>query len=357
MSEEIATIEETKRKQWGIMGVAVYRSELQLQAQAQNIILALSPLPTKPEEINEAEAKYKTLRADAVKLQNDRKEVTSKFDAVTARLMEPEKSLAPAFLAYSEAIIKIKKAEEARVSASMVIEDEKKAVREYLSNEMAKLEAKFKALIAEKVVAAYAYALGEGNIAPEALDLYLVKCTAKLSAKDFPGQVKPMAVKHISQEEYVSIERELVRPTNWLQLYGEELNSRFKDYTIAFANKEQALRIAKEEADAKAKLDAEELLNKQAAAKLEAVAQSVTVSTDLKALKKVFKIQMEETPENAIRILSSVVANWKQCAPKIRVKKWFQFSVANAIVALEGMKNEDNAFAPTGIIFIETDKL
>lgn len=357
MSNELATIEETKRVQWGNMGVAVHQTEMQLQVQAQAIILALSTPPTEPSQVAEAESKYKALRADAVKLQNDRKEITSKIDAVTARLMEPEKSLTPAFLAYSEAIIKIKKAEEARVAASMAIEDEKKAVREYISNGVAILEAKFKNMIAEKVGAAYAYALGEGNISPEALDLYLVKCAAKLTAKDFPGQVTPLPIKHITQEEYLSIEKSLVRPIDWLALYGEELKSRFKDYTIAFSNKEAALRIAKEEAEAKAKADADELLNKQAAAKLEAVSESVTVSTDLKALKKVYKIQMEETPENAIRILSSVVANWKQCAPKIRVKKWFQFSVSNAIVALEGMKNEDNAFAPNGITFIETDKL
>ena len=355
--QEVAIIEK-KKEAWGNLGVAVHQKELQLQATAQELIMRIATLPTQPSEIKEAEATYKEFRADALKLQEQRKEITGRFDEVSARLMQPEKSLTPYALAYSEAIIKIKKSEEARVKAELQAEEGKKNLRLWLSQQIADIESRYRNMISKMVAACYEYALGAGDIKPADLPAYITKCKAKLLAKDFSLPIPD----HTATKDpalYAQVKAEFTAPDaiTFQKQYIADLTARFSDYTIAYANKEQAIELAKKEAEAKAKAEKEEADNKAVAQQLEAAAIPLTISTEMKALKKVFKIQMEETANNAVLILSTCVKNWVDCAPKIRITKWFNFSVQNAIVAIEGVKNSNPDFAPAGITFIEVDKL
>lgn len=365
MSTEVQTVPEDneveakKRSAWGTLGVAVHKSEMQLQAQAQDLILKVSKLPTKPDEVAEAEATYKECRSLAVVLQNDRKNITSKFDDVSARLMAPEKSLVEPFLKLSTAIIEVKKADEARVKSLNAKAEEEKTVRKYILDAIATIESAHRTKISQRAQDAYANALGAANIAPAAIADYILRCKAGLKEEHFGFVIPVPALKLLSSDEYGTILFSIAMPTptEYRKLWFEELDKKFFDYTIAYANKEQAIALSKKEAEAAAAAEVENLENQKAASTLEAVATTAVVSTEMKALKKVFKIKMDETPENAILIIHVVVKNWVKTKDKIRVKKWFKFSVENAIVALEAVKNEDNEFNATGITFVEESKL
>lgn len=357
MSEEIAIIEK-KKAAWGELGVAVHKSEMQLQATAQQITEKVLKVPTKPEEVKEAEERYKTARAEAVKLVDDRKLITSKFDSLTTRLMQPEKSLTEPLSKLSLAIISVKKAEELRVASVTVIEDERKRVRQAIQDAIAKMQADFDLLVVNTVAKAYDNALGAGDVKPENLLEYLAKCKVGLMAKHFVV-VKPVIQNTLPEGEYEKIlaNYAMPYPVAYANKYLEQINTRFSDYNVAYANKQQALEIAaKEKAAATAAIEDKSAMD-QTANKLEAMAETPVVSQDFKALKKVFKIKMEENPANAVIILHQMVANWDKVKDRLRLKKWFQLCPANAIVALESLKNEDNAFAPSGITFVEESKL
>lgn len=351
-------IVQQKRNAWANLGESIYKSDLKLQARAQQIIQKLAVVPANAEELAEAEATLKEAKATQKSIEADRKLITKPVDERLSQLMLAEKSLSEPITAYANAIIEVKKAEEERLAKERAKAEELKRAKEYVASKNAEYDARFKSFISERISIAYNHALGEGNVTPDKVEGYLKQISGRIDSSSFMAPIDRKGFQFLSEEEFLEILKE--HPLNtedYVKMWLTDLYQRFGDYEIAYNNKQQALEIAaKEEAERQRKIE-EEKANKEAAAKLEAMAVTPTVSASFKELKKVYKIQMDETPENAIKILSAVVANWALCSQKIGVKKWFQFSVANAIVALEKVKNEDNKFQPAGIAFVETDKL
>src|SRR5262245_24102987 len=97
-----------KQEAWSKFAVALHNREAQLQLMAQKIV-AKMVTPKTIDDIAEAEKTLKTAKTDLAILIESRKEVTSKLDAVTTRLMEPEKSLTEPIAIYTAKIIEIKK--------------------------------------------------------------------------------------------------------------------------------------------------------------------------------------------------------------------------------------------------------
>lgn len=359
--EENQIILAKKGEAWREMGLAIHQTEQNLGLMAQSSLMKWTE-PTGPEDISMAEAVLAEIKRDYIAIQNERKVITNNFRAVTDRLMAPEKSLEAPIKSYETTIIGIKKADEVRKAKENAKIQEKKTLIEYVINETAKLDDKFKTFISGKVKIAYEFALGEGNITFAGKDAYLKKIMTKVTVNDFLNSIKAPALVYVTKDEFNEIIAEHcvleATPEQYVGLFQSELTKRFSDYAIAVNNKQHALELSKNEAIAKAKEQADELKNKQAASALATMAvETPVVQQDFKDLKKPWRIAMEENPENAIKILGAVVANWEKARYKIGVKKWFQFSVANAIVCLEKLKNEDIAFQPNGIIFEQYDKL
>jgi len=359
--EQLKQIEAQKREAWGKMGVIIYHKELEFQVSAQVSLAKISAIPKTIEDIPAAEANLKEVKADCAKLLAARKEITAKFDAVAQRLMVGEKSFEAPINEYAKAIIVVKKEHEKKEADKKLKEQELKRLRETLVTQLANVDADYKTTITDRISAAYNYALGDGNIQPgEPLIKFLKARLAKLSEEDFtPQRPKPSKV-YVTDEELKGILNDVwkVNPKSYLELYETELYNRFKDYDVAHKNKAQAIAIAETEKANALNNISQEKQNNIVAAQLHAVATDFSIEpTGVKALRKAYEIDMEETYENAMTIMAAFLAHKEKCYPKTSTKKWFSFNAESAGKALAKVKSEDNNFAAKGIVFKEVDKL
>jgi hypothetical protein len=348
---------EKKKDDWGKFGIIVYRKELEFQVQAQGSLAKLEVAPASIEDVPAAEALLKEVKADYAALVEARKAVTSKFDEVTKRLMAPEKSFEPAIANFSAEIIKIKKAFEAEEAKKKQRADFLKNVREQLTIAAARANAELQQRILDKVNTTYTFALDK--VEPKKLSDYLVKIKAKVTEADF--HIDPPTVMKTEDVEVLAIAADVFKilsPAECLTQFTKALGDKFFTYENDWRNKEDAIALSnRQKAEAEAAIKQQEQQTSMAAS-FDAAADDLSVQpAGFKALKKAYKINMAETEANAMKIISAFVANHHLCSSKLRISKWFNFSVSNCITALEKVKSEDNAFAPAGIEFAEVDKL
>lgn len=350
---------QAKRTAWGTFGELVYKTEISIQNKALQQINELT-LPTDIEGIKAAEDLLKKMKAVKAEVQTERKAITGKTDALTARLMEPEKSLDEPIKTLEAAIIKVKKEHEAAEKIKQDKEDERKRLIEDIKTYVARCDANYKTIINNNVDIKYKAALNSG-LSPAGIEEYLQECCAAVTDATFP-KAPPRIVSSLHTEDELKallVEHVTIKRSEYVQLYAVELEKRFSDYEVAHHNKEEALRQAGEEKAAK---EAEILQQQQQstiAAKLESVATVINDTPTLftKALKKSYEVDMPETIESVLAIQAAFAANIKLCMPKLRVAKWFAFTPAQAAGALAKVKCDDNNFQPSGITFKEVDKL
>jgi len=373
-AEQLSEIEK-RGLAWQLLGESAAKVEMQLIEDAEAVIKRISKIPTTIEEVQVAEATLKNVNSEYLRIEENRSVVTKKFDALITRFMAPSKSIQPHIVAYRNAIIEIKKVHEEKQKAVDEKAKELIYVKEYLLNQVNAFDASCKTKIANLITSAYAYALGAGNIGTvDALKSYLdqiingkkgddtvtppkLPIAPKLSAKDFIYNPTMPKLVHVTEEEYAGLLEAIDIPTDYVKLFQTDLEKQFSDYEVAWNNKEIALKNQKEEAANKEKAIAEELQNKNIAAKLEASAVPIVDKPDIKALKKLYAIDMEENKENAMKIMAAFIANFPACCEHIRLKNWFNISPTNMIGALQKIKNDDNAFEVTGIVWKEVSKL
>lgn len=348
-----------KRNGWAQMGEAIYLKEMNLQASAQYTLLKVK-LPTSIEEVPAAEVLLKEIKADQKALETSRKEITSRFDEVATRLMGAEKSLIAPIAELNKAIIDLKKEYEIKRALENNKREELKRIREWASVKKIELDANYKSLIAQKVSAAYEYALGEGNINPENLEPYLQKVLGKLTVEHFtPARLNPTRQLSTPEEvEAVINEVGRINPEDYVAIYVLELQKRFSDYEIAFSQKENALKIAAEEKQKKMQAIQAEEANQTVAVQLDSASSDYTVEpAPIKALKKCYEVDMPENVDTVIKLMAAFTANLNLCLPKLKVNKWFSFTPLQVAAVLGKCKTEDNAFQPASINFKEVDKL
>jgi hypothetical protein len=364
MNAQLATVNEQelaqKRTAWGTFGEAVYKTEISIQNKASQQIGGLW-LPGTIEQIADAEVLLKQLKAGKLEVQTARKAITSKTDALTSRLMEPEKSFDEPIKVLEQAIIKIKKEHEAVEAKKIAKLEERKQIIETIKNAVAGCDANYKTIVNNKVDAAFKYALGDGNIQPADKQEYLRKCRVKVSESTFPIPTYNVPSSHHTIEEIDALKHEyfIVDRSIYVVLHADELEKKFSDFDVAFHNKVEALQRAEEEKKQKEAEILQQQEQQQMAAKLESVSESIDTTPSLftKALKKSYEVDMPETIESVLAIQGAFAANIKLCLPKLSVKKWFSFTPAQAATALSKVKCDDNNFQPTGITFKEVDKL
>ncbi len=362
MSDQLTVSSEIilkKRNAWADLGESIYNRELKLQARAQQAILSIV-LPLGPSDLEKAEALLKELRATQISIEGERKEVTVKFNDVATRMMEPEKSLIEPISKLSNVIISIKKSEESKNKLAEQKIKEIKSIIEQVQLLHNSTDAKYKTLINETVLKAYNFALGTGNITPDKLASWMKLAETKLTLANFP--VPTNYIGHsllVSDEEYREICQANLKivPAKYIEQYKMALSERFKDYDIAYKNKEDALKIAEAEKLAQQEKIKQEEENKKAAAKLNTATSIPIVMNGSKPLKKSYEIDMPETCESAMAILGAFVANMPLCLPKLRINKWFSFTAAQAANALGKVKSDENEFHPQGLTFKQVDKL
>jgi len=357
---EVLALPETKKEAWVKLAEAVHVGELQLQAQASGAISAIVK-PINIEDIPAAEAQLKELKSTRNVIEVRRKGLTLKFDSLCSRLMIPEKSLDEPIKNLGAEIINLKKQHEQVERLKQAKAEEIKSIVEKIKTALASHDFNCKSDIGVKVSLAYENALSKDK-KPEEIEEYLGKIRERVGPADFQVN-KPdfndFGARYSNPEEVTHLisEHFNTNPHAYVSIFQKELAEKFVDYSTAYKNKADAIALSiKQQAEKDIALKAEQE-NKAIAAKLEASSTEVSAGPEIKALKKVYEVDMVESVDNAFLILSAFLANRDKCLPKLRVTKWFSFGAAQAAGALGKVKSDDNSFNPQGIIWKEVDKL
>jgi len=358
--QEVALIAE-KQSNWSKLALQVHNTEKELQLRSSKAINSLK-IPLTIEDVKECEQILIDYRKEISSIVDKRKTITSKFDALSQRLMESEKLMPEKSKEVENAIINLKKIEEKKQFEIDEKNKELKNLVNQISQLRINLEASFKTRIADQINKAYNWAL-ENDVTSESKDEYLKKVESKYKVKDFVPEIDKIKIplNRVSIEEFNKIVNEnmVIDSQSYIDNYIYDLRFKFSDFDVALMNKKQALVNSNNALNKENEKIKNETENKQVASKLELMSQplDVNITIPLKALKKVYKIDMVDSFENMTFIMKSYFANLQLTKPKTRLSINFNFSVKNAMVALEAVKKEDNLFAPANINFIEVDKL
>lgn len=346
-----------KNKNWGDMGVAIYKRELQFSAIAQSLILKIK-LPTKIEDIQESEVLLKTIKQEVKKLAESRLEITNRFRDVADRLSAPEKSVLKPIEDLTNAIIKLKEDLAKKQKEEQAKDNEKKSVKENILRQLAEVKATYANKILTQVTKAYTWAL-ENKVALDKLDEYLSKVGDKFKVTDFADSAVMPQLFKLTETEYKAFAEELfvLDSNNYVDQYKKDLKAKFEFYHIDFKNAEQALEKAKDE-----KVEAEQSIqteksNAQMSATLESMSMDISTISNVKELKKSFEVVTTTELKDAIAIITAFIANLELCKLKLRVTDYSKLTVAQMATALAKVKCDDNKFQPSNIEFKEVSKL
>ena len=370
---ELVKLPVDKAPGWVKLGDSFYAAEEELLTMANEAISELS-LPLNIEQVPEAEAQLKKITSIAVDITEKRKKITSRLDDLSSRLMKPEKSLIEPKQNLTDSIIKIKKAHEIEVLRVVKKTEEIKKLNENMIKYIAEQEEKIKLYITSLISKAYTFAL-DRRITPSEIGDYIKVCVNGGTSKHFSNKETAGGIKNIlswKMEQYVHfavniseqeakeiVSKYSVDLNSYANSFEFEMNKKFSDYTVAFVNIKEALIKDGNDRAEKEKQIANEKLNTQIGAAIQASAITIeaTISPATKALKKIYKIDMPDTFESMITIFGAFLANKEECLKKTVAKKWFSFTASSAALCLEKIKNDNAAFQPSGIKFIEVDKL
>ena len=387
---------------WGRMGAGIHNTETMLNIRSQSNIQKLW-VPETFSQVPDAEKLLTELKSDQKKDDDERKTITKPLSEVNARLMLPAKSYEEPIKSLEDAIIKLKQKERIRVENQNKKNDEKVRFISVIQRAITEFKATSDKKINDGVESAFIYALNEGegrtdiytlrlreigtkgNVKPEDITTFIKNMEALLVEKSFDSEKsKPVLVsaayqiteeykdgeetksrsvtkKYHSDDEISAIFIEYWKPEpsiTFVSAFGKALNEKFFDYKTAYENKEAAITLAAEEKKAAEVIIDTAQKSADLSTKLQsASASQATMSFNVKELKKSYAIDMPETLDAAMAILSAFIANKEKCLPKLKVNKWFAFTPNQAGIALAKVKCDDNTFQPEGLSFKEIDKL
>lgn len=356
-----------KRTAWGNLGVSVHHTELALQVYSQEI-LAKIPVDTEIEiaKIPEAEEALRLAKQNRVQLEDDRKKITGRLDDLIFRLMKPEKDVTAGIVSYSHILLAAKKKKEQQDLDNQKKADELKSIAQKVRIYVADINAAFLTEHAKLISDSYVVALEgheklPGGIPPENIPVYLEKIKARVTLEK--RTIKPPVIKavHNTQED---VDKEILaafKPLpaqQYIDDFTADLDLKYSDYELAWKNKEQAIELNKKEAAENESAIEQQQKQDTVAATVQAMVTTPTVGYTSAALKKVYKLKMPETLASAKIIIMAYLSNGDKCDSKLRISKWFSgFGVAQMITALEKVKNDDEKFTFTDLVWEIEEKL
>jgi hypothetical protein len=368
MSTELAQVTELTPEQagklekiqgaWVNLADVVYRRKLSLELQVQN--QQAKKIPVTIETLVKAESILKDMKSARTSIVAQRLEVTNRIGQISDNLMLPEKELDKLITEYSQEIIAAKREHEKADQAKRDKVDEIRRLKENITKYVADHDYKCRTSINDKAAIAFNHALNT-DVKPEEIAAYIEKVKVKLGVADFDSSTPNINVKLLDVTEVNLIMDECFRnnPHAYNAIWHEKLATTFATYEVAYANKKEALELAEvAAAEEKAKLVLE-TANKKIGAEIEASAQSLEVSAGpvVKALKKVYELDMPETSEAALQIWRAYAGNKTLVDSKLRISKWLSATPAQIGAALAKCKSDDNSFEVQGVHFKATDKL
>ncbi len=360
---------EVTKKQNAFASYAVESHNLlsSLQTEAAKVIANLSDLPTKIEQITDAEATLKQSKAKQKEIAASRLAQTSKLDKFFENFMAPEKSITAAVPAYEAAIIKLKndKATADQLEANKIAE--LKRLKESFLTHVNNTKAAYESAIADYVATRFAYALKNAKdattIIVDKADMplqdYLFKCMGTKKVEDFCINMPPCTS---TNYDVASIWKEVTADNAYLDgklMLGKfegDIKDKFKYFSIALKDKEKALAHNESQANEVKEQAATQAEQMNVAAKLQTTASVLDNGPVVKPLNEKFEIDMPSSEKNAITIMVAFTTNIDKVRGKVKAD-WMKLSVAQMGAALAAVKNDDNNFSVSGIVFKTIQKL
>lgn len=350
--------EQTKIDAWGKFGSQLYRTEITLQLQAQEIATKLID-PITSALIADAEQAYATVKKEYGELQKRRIAVTSKFDPVITRLSSHEKTLLKSLQDNAQAILKAKQVLKEAVKTKEAKEKELKDIEKQVLVYVADMHAAYLAAQLKTLSDAYEYALAN-NITIEALPEFKAKVCARVNINNrITPPPKPIA-QYNTQE---AVDAEVLKhfnpwpPIDYVNGFTADVELKFSDWQQALQDKPAAKELNQKEVSTTTAAIDDQLQKQKISAGLNALAVPLVEFEDSKPLKEVWKITEPVTPDEIFAIINAFAVNRNLVQDAVTKIKPLNFSIKQMIAALIKVKTEDESFECTGIIFTKIDKL
>lgn len=292
-----------RRAAWGGLGVTIYSTELQLQALAQQAILKVK-VPKVAADLAPARELLKELKASQTDVQERRKKITGDLKPVIDRLMLPEKSFDSHIVAMEQAIIKVTNEVKEQERKNKLIDDEKKSVRQFATDQLVSRVERYNLKISNQVMFAFEYALTNG-VKPEQIEEYVKKCSQKFKVVDFAEELPSYKPSLIPQADAQKIVEEVIvyDANSFVDKYITELKAKFVNYQIDYKNAEDALEKARTEQETKTATIRNEASQEKVASQLSFLSETLSVNSTIKDTKKLYKVSDVNSEEELIKAL------------------------------------------------------
>ena len=363
MSEQMQVVstEEQQKKSlaWGKFGSQLYITELRLQAEAQLIIKKLIT-PETEDQIQQAEQFYAEVKKCHAAIQDQRKGVTSKFEPVIARLMEPEKSIEAALKNNYNAILKAKQDAKDAAKIKEAKQKELKEVEAKVATYVADMHAAYLSEQLETLSNGYKYAL-DNNIQPgEELETFKAKICARVNLRNRVINAPQITAAHNTQQDVNAEIDRCFKPwpaQDYVKGFKQDVDAKFSDWQQALKNKVAAKELNQQEVAITTEAIKEDQEKQKIGATLNALSAPLVETEGAKPLKEQWAIDEPATMADAFTIINAFAVNRNLVEPALRKITPVNLSVKQMIAALVAVKAADENFQCTGITFKKIDKL
>ena len=343
--------------EFGKQGVNIAVLNSNLSILANNATAKFNELPQTITDILAAEETLKLIKKTQADINDARISGVKPITDRLSILMAYEKDLYVPIKTLTERILAAKKIKEAADNSARLKDDEIKQYQGYITRMVADTEARFANYINEQVLAAYNYALTTGNILPEKVEEFIDKaCNGRGTEKHFTNSIKPFDWKYNipSTDIQDDIYQQLSSPKTFADQFRAKMIDQFMDYDLAYQNKEIALQRAKEESDKEAAEIKQTNLMTNTMAAITEVATELKVDDGIKAIKRSYAVDFEESWEESRKIS---IAFWST-TKSFKDLRMSPFKITPQQMAdyLGKIKTIDNAFEITGIKWKEIEK-
>lgn len=343
--------------EFGKQGVNIAVLNSNLSILANNATAKFNELPSTITDIIAAEDTLKLIKKTQADINDARISGVKPITDRLATLMAYEKNLAEPIKTLTERILAAKKIKEAADNSARLKDDEIKQYQGYITRMVADTEARFANYINEQVLAAYNYALTTGNILPEKVEEFIDKAVnGRGTEKHFTNSIKAFDWRYNvpSTEIQDDIYQQLSSPKTFADQFRARMIDQFMDYDLAYQNKEIALQRAKEESDKEAAEIKQTNLMTNTMAAITEVATELKVDDGIKAIKRSYAVDFEESWEESRKIS---IAFWST-TKSFKDLRMSPFKITPQQMAdyLGKIKTIDNAFEITGIKWKEIEK-
>lgn len=344
--------EKKKIKAWGGYGKLLYESEINFQVRAQSLIKQLIN-PITPDLIIEAEQKLALVKKGKIELTDNRIGVTSKFDPVLKRLMQPEKDVQAEITKNESLILKAKIAKKNEDKLKEDKQKELKQIEEHVRLYVADMHASYLETHNKLIADSYKYALDQ-KIPLSELNTYLDKVRNRITLEN-QATPRPQPKFSLNTPEDVEIEIKKHfnpwKPEEYVKSFRADLNTKFSDWANALKNPDLAIKLNDEEFNTNSAAISDLKSKETVAVKLDAISTELEPVQPGRSLKEVYKLPEPLTMEDADIIINAYCVHRKECKKYIRKISPMNFGVKQMISVLESLKNDDNNFSYTGLNF------